>query len=346
MLPSTPGRARPPGRLPRSRPPDRSPMSASSTGHIERLDAWRRRRGERRADKPKLRKLRLILLLGGLGALALVSTVFGMMMAVASDLPQLENKEVFRVRGKRNSVLLDRRGKDLGILTGNQNVVLVGYREIAPVMRQAIIAVEDRRFYENKGFDVKGIGRALVQDVITRDAAQGGSTITQQFVKNQLAAQGNRTLFQKLREAALAYHLTQKWRKDKILTEYLNSIYFGNGAYGVESAARVYFGKAHPGCGEDNANPCSKLLTPIEAESLAAMVSSPTGYDPVAHPQAFTRRRNVVLQKLVDEDHMSHREYERLKHEAPPTESDLSPTAEKTKAPYFTSWVRRSVLRK
>src|SRR3954469_4775860 len=321
-------------------------MSASSTGHIERLDAWRRRRGERRADRPKLRKLRLILLLGGLGALALVSTVFGMMMAVASDLPQLENKEVFRVGDKRNSVLLDRRGKDLGLLTGNQNVVLVGYRDIAPVMRQADIPIGDRHLLQNKGFDVKGIGRALVQDVITRDAAQGGSTITQQFVKNQLAAQGNRTLFQKLREAALAYHLTQKWRKDKILTEYLNSIYFGNGAYGVESAARVYFGKAHPGCGEDNTNPCSRLLTPVEAASLAAMVSSPTGYDPVAHPEAFTKRRNVVLQKLVDEDHMSRGEFDRLKREAPPTESELSPPAEKTKAPYFTSWVRQSVVRK
>ncbi len=77
-----------------------------------------------------------------------------------------------------------------------------------------------------------------------QSAAQGGSTITQQFVKNALAAQGNRSVFQKLREAALAYHLERKWTKQKVLTQYLNSVYFGNGAYGVEAAVRTYFGRA------------------------------------------------------------------------------------------------------
>src|SRR4030095_3374562 len=95
---------------------------------------------------------------------------------------------------------------------------------------------------ENSGVDLRGIGRALVQDVIQGRAAQGGSTITQQFVKNAMRAQTDRTVFQKLREAALAFHLTRKWPKSKILTQYLNSVYFGNGAYGVESAARTYFG--------------------------------------------------------------------------------------------------------
>ena len=85
-------------------------------------------------------------------------------------------------------------------------------------MRNAIIAIEDRRFYENSGVDVRGIGRALVQDVLSRKAAQGGSTIAQQFVKNALRAQSDRTVFQKMREAALAYHLTRKWPKSKILT--------------------------------------------------------------------------------------------------------------------------------
>ena len=116
-------------------------------------------------------------------------------------------------------------------------------------MRNAIIAIEDRRFYTNSGVDIRGIARAFVQDVVQKKAVQGGSTITQQFVKNALRAQNQRTIFQKLREAALAYHLTRKWSKPKILTQYLNSIYFGNGAYGIESAARTYFGKDHPGCG-------------------------------------------------------------------------------------------------
>ena len=118
-------------------------------------------------------------------------------------------------------------------------------------MKHAIIAIEDQRFYTNDGVDLRGIGRALYQDVVAKKAVQGGSTIAQQFVKNALAAQDHRTLFQKLREAALAYHLTRKWSKEQILRNYLNTIYFGNGAYGIESAARTYFGRNHPGCDDD-----------------------------------------------------------------------------------------------
>ena len=118
----------------------------------------------------------------------------------------------------------------------------VGEGEISPNVKNAVIAVEDRRFYSHKGVDYTGIARALVQDVLQRRAAQGGSTITQQFVKNALDAQGDRSVFQKLREAALAYHLERKWPKEKILTQYLNTVYFGNGAYGIESAVRTYFG--------------------------------------------------------------------------------------------------------
>ena len=112
------------------------------------------------------------------------------------------------------------------------------------MVTDAVVSVEDKRFWTDPGVDIKGIARAFIADV-TGGARQGASTIAQQFVKNALAAEDNRTVFEKLREAALAYHLTREWTKKKILTEYLNSIYFGNGAYGAESAARVYFGKLH-----------------------------------------------------------------------------------------------------
>ena len=95
-----------------------------------------------------------------------------------------------------------------------------------------MIAIEDQRFYKHKGVDYKGIMRAIWQDLRRQRAAQGASTITQQFVKNALVAQKNRSVFQKLREAALAYQLERKWSKEKILTEYLNTVYFGEGAYG------------------------------------------------------------------------------------------------------------------
>src|ERR671932_2515243 len=149
--------------------------------------------------------------------------------------------------------MVDDKWRDLGKLQGNERRIYLNEAQIAPVMKHAIIAIEDRRFYTNEGVDLRGIARALYQDLRHKEVVQGGSTITQQFVKNALAAQDQRTLFVKLREAALAYHLTRKWSKERILRNYLNTIYFGNGAYGIESAARTYFGTVHPGCGEQGA---------------------------------------------------------------------------------------------
>ena len=160
-------------------------------------------------------------------------------MAVASDLPALENEPQYRGDGKRNSVLFDSHGRALGRLAvRHEPASTSGATRSRPWMKVAIVAIEDERFQTNSGVDLRGIARAFTQDIVQQRSAQGGSTITQQFVKNALQAQDQRTVFQKLREAALAYHLTRKWSKQKILTEYLNSIYFGNGAYGIESAAR------------------------------------------------------------------------------------------------------------
>ena len=226
----------------------------SEDDHIENADPhapipfrpprrrWRRRGDGERPPKPRVRKLRLLLILVGLGALAFVSTVFGMMMAVASDLPQLENRREYK--HEANTFLYDDQWRPIGIFAPPNNVVIDQYQDIAPAMRYAIVSIEDKRFWTNPGVDIRGIARAFVAD-ITGGSRQGASTIAQQFVKNALAEQSNRTVLEKLREAALAYHLTRKWKKKKILTEYLNSIYFGNGAYGIESAARVYFGKKY-----------------------------------------------------------------------------------------------------
>ncbi|MEA2391818.1 MAG: penicillin-binding protein, partial [Solirubrobacteraceae bacterium] len=303
----------------------------------------RRRRDDERPPRPRVRKLRLALILAGLSFLALVSTVFGMMMAVAADLPKLEDREQFR--NARNSELQDLHGKPLGFLTGPKNVVLVGEREIATVMQNAIVAIEDKRFYQNQGVDLQGMGRALWSDVIAQKAVQGASTITQQFVKNALSAQNNRTIFEKLREAALAYHLSRKWTKGKILTEYLNSTYFGNGAYGIESAARTYFGKAHPGCGKTDADKyCAYDLRLPEAALLAGIVASPSAFDPIAHPVAATARRNLVLRDMLDQGYISGPEYDASTHEVVPAQADITPPQEKTAAPYFTSWVRQQIV--
>src|SRR3954468_11487461 len=290
--------------------------------------------------RPRVRKLRLLVVLVPLIALAIVSTVFGMMMAVDSELPDLENRKEYQ--DARNSVLYDYTGKkSLGVLTNNQSRVLVTYDQISPDMRNAIIAIEDRRFYTNSGVDIRGIARAFVQDVVQKKAVQGGSTITQQFVKNALRAQNQRTVFQKLREAALAYHLTRKWSKAKILTQYLNSIYFGNGAYGIESAARTYFGKDHPGCGSRE-KPCVSVLRPEEAALLAGVVANPSGYDPVAHPVAALRRRNLVLLRMFQQGRLGRLQYFTARQEALP--ADLEQPTVRTQAPYFTTWVRQQLV--
>lgn len=291
---------------------------------------------------PKLKKLRLTLVVTGLCVLALISMIFGMLMALASDLPALENREDFR--HARNSVLLDYRGRPLGILTGNKNRILVRSEQISPVMKHAIIAIEDRRFYENQGFDLRGMARALVKDVTSQSAAQGASTITQQFVKNALEAQSNRTVFQKLKEAAVAYHLTRRWSKQKILTEYLNAIYYGNGAYGIESAARVYFGSAHFGCGTSSLNPCAAELQPHEAALIAGIIASPSAYDPIAHPAAATERRNLVLKNMQQQGYITSSDYSYSAQQALPAASEIAPPREKSAAPYFTTWVKQQVV--
>ena len=117
----------------------------------------------------------------------------------------------------------------LSILRGEQARIIVPSEGINPWMKHAIVAAEDKRFYEHRGIDVRGMGRALWADVSNRGAVQGGSTITQQFVKNAYLT-NQKSIGRKLGEAALAWQLEQKWTKDRILTAYLNTVYFGNGA--------------------------------------------------------------------------------------------------------------------
>src|SRR5215211_4532408 len=323
--------------------------------------------------KPKLKKLRLALVISGLSVLALISTVFGMLMAVASDLPSLENRAQYD--RAENSVLYaddfackeldsDPDCQQIAKLTGNQNRILVGEGEISPNVKNAVIAIEDRRFYGHKGVDYAGIARAFVQDILKRRAAQGGSTITQQFVKNALDAQADRSVFQKLREAALAYHLERQWPKEKILTQYLNTVYFGNGAYGIEAAVRTYFGDGDepeeragaddagvsytPPVVEEQQDPDAREavdVAPHEAALLAGMIASPSMYDPVAHPEAARARRNLVLQKMVDMHTITQAQYDKAIRQSLPAEDDVDPPNTESQQPYFTSWMTEHLLR-
>jgi penicillin-binding protein 1A len=295
--------------------------------------------------RPRLRKLRFALVFLGLSMLAFVSWIFGIMMAVAQDLPELENRAQYE--RAENSIVYDATGQKLATLTNNEGRILLPSEEIAASMKSAVVAIEDQRFYDHRGVDFQGIARAVVQDILSQSAQQGASTITQQFVKNALAAQEDRTIFQKLREAALAYHLERQWSKDKILTEYLNSIYFGEGAYGIEAAARTYFGSEHPGCGQgEDALSCASQLLPYESALLAGLISSPAAYSPRANPEAAVARRNLVLDRMVDTGAITEEEYAEYSVVDIPDENDIAPPAENSEAPYFTSWLRQQLVDK
>jgi penicillin-binding protein 1A len=309
---------------------------------------WRRTPGLPQPPGPRppgggrrLKKLRLAIVIMGLGLLAFVSWIFGIMMSVAQDLPALENRQQYK--NAQNSKVVDRNGEPLATLTSNQRRLIVPSEDISQTVKQAVVAVEDQRFYEHRGIDFQGIGRAVTQDILAQDTTQGASTITQQFVKNALRAQDSRTVFQKLREAALAYHLERHWSKDKILTEYLNSIYFGEGAYGIESAAQTYFGWNHPGCGSED-NRCASQLLPEEAALLAGMISSPSAYSPRTLPDAATERRNLVLDRMVDQGVLTTEQAQQSAAAELPDPGKIDPPDENSLSPYFTTWLRQQVV--
>ncbi|MGD9734576.1 MAG: transglycosylase domain-containing protein [Solirubrobacterales bacterium] len=285
--------------------------------------------------------LRILFVLLGLGILAVVSMVFGMMAAVSQDLPAIYNFAQYKA--SRNSEVYDDNGVPLGTLTSDQNKILLSAGQISPNVRNAVVAVEDARFYEHSGVDFQGIGRALVKDVLSQSASQGASTITQQFVKQALEAESHRTILEKFREAALAYRLERHWSKEKILTEYLNTVYFGEGAYGVEAAARTYFGASHPGCGTPQ-EPCASVLEPWEAAMLAGIIQSPSAYNPKFFPENTIARRNLVLEKMDEQGYISKEQMREGIKQALPAPSDINPPQLDSKAPYFTAYLRQQLL--
>jgi penicillin-binding protein 1A len=297
--------------------------------------------------KPRLKRLRFVAIVFAVLVLGLVSFVFGIFISVASDLPSLTKFST--LKDAKSSILLDDLGHPLGLVS-QQNRVIVTPGQIPQIVKEAVISIEDKRFETNSGVDVRGIGRAFVQDILHKGSVQGASTIEQQFIKNALQAQSHRTILEKLREAALAFQLSHKWSKEKILTAYLNTIYFGNGAYGIESAAQTYFGKDvnHLGCGEPSQELCVQQLQPWEAALLAGIIQSPTAYDPATHPVAARERRDTVLRQMLEQGYITPSVYQQSIAQALPADKDIQVPTEQTiegiDAGYFTSWVQQQVI--
>ena len=297
----------------------------------------------RRARAPKrrrIRKLRLLALLFVLSLLGLAAFTFGLLTAIAAQIPALDPARQTQLQ-QANTYVYASDGKSvLAILRGSQARIVVDSEDISPWLKHAIVAVEDKRFYEHRGVDVRSILRAIKADVTNRGAVQGGSTITQQFVKNAID-QDERTISRKLREAALAWRLERKWSKDKILTAYLNTVYFGNGAYGVEQASRVYFD--HSADMDD----VPRARAQAQAALLAGIPGEPSLYDPVAHPKAALARRNLVLRLMLQQHYLVPSEYRRaVNTPLPKPQAVRLPATQSTKAPYFANYVTDRLVRK
>jgi penicillin-binding protein 1A len=246
--------------------------------------------------------------------------------AVAAKIPQLDPTTQ---RTQANTYVYASNGHTvLAILRGSQARIVVPSDRISPWLKHAIVAIEDKRFYEHRGVDVRGMGRALWADITHRGTVQGGSTITQQFVKNAYLT-SQKSIGRKLVEAALAWQLEQKWKKDRILTAYLNTVYFGNGAYGVEQASRIYFHHS------------AATMKPAEAALLAGIPEDPSLWDPVAHPAAAKQRRDLVLQQLYAQGYLTNSQYVNSRVYPMPDPSQVSlPSTQNITAPYFANYVK------
>jgi penicillin-binding protein 1A len=201
-------------------------------------------------------------------------------------------------------VFLDQTGKrEIGTLSAQENRRVVSLAKIPEHAQRAVLAAEDRDFYDHGAISYRGLARAAAANLLRRRISEGGSTITQQYVKNAFPGVGrDRTLFRKLKEAVLAVKLERKLSKDKILEFYMNTVYFGRGAYGIDAAARTYF--SVPGRKRVTAH----NLTPAQSALLAGVIRSPEFYGRKDHAVSAKARRNYILQAMVDRGWLSARE--------------------------------------
>jgi penicillin-binding protein 1A len=250
--------------------------------------------------------------------------------ASACDLPSLREARKSADALPETSFIYSADGALITTLHAGENRVVVRSRKIPDVVRDAVIAIEDQRFYDHSGLDVRALLRAAYRDATTGEVVEGGSTITQQLVK-KLYVGDEQTIGRKIREAYLAWQLERRMSKDRILTRYLNTVYFGNGAYGILAASETYYG----------VEPLE--LTLSQAATLAGLIAAPVDYDPVRHPGRSERRRNHVLTLMLGLDMIDEAEFE--KASGSPIVLDLTPEdATHYPAPWFVDYVKEWFL--
>ena len=231
----------------------------------------------------------------------------------------------------QSTQILDSDGAVLASVQGGVNREIVKLSDISPWLAKATVAIEDRRFYDHAGLDVRGLARAVWVDVRHLSKQQGASTLTQQLARN-LFLTHERTWRRKAKEAWYAARLEQTYSKDEILGLYLNQIYYGHGAYGAEAAARLYFNKP------------AKQLSIAESALLAGIPKGPRYYSPHLHPADAKARRQQVLQALLETRQITAQQFERAS--AKPLGVRPLPEEQTGPAPYFADYVKKVAVEK
>ncbi len=229
-----------------------------------------------------------------LTAVVLLATLAGVVVGATRGMPSLAS--TLAEPQAQTSILLDSSGQYIGQVHGAVDRVDVSSSQIPVVLKQATVAIEDKRFYGHHGVDFLSVARAALIDLRAGHVVQGASTIEMQYIKNAyLGGQGD-SLARKIREAVLAWQLDSVWSKDRVLTAYLNTVYYGSGAYGVEAASQTFFHKH-----------VWQLSLP-ECALLAALPRLPNGYSPVTDPEDALARRNLVLQLMQQQGYITARQ--------------------------------------
>ena len=264
-----------------------------------------------------IRNLLLITILSGI-----VSGISaGCFFALTSDLPQIQSLENFKPFATTR--IYSSQGDLIGELY-TQKRTPVSLSEIPKNLITALITTEDRRFYEHSGLAIKGILRAILQNIRTGRYAQGASTLTQQLAKT-LFLTPRKTFHRKLKEAVLAFQLERRYTKKEILELYLNQIYLGSGAYGVSAAARIYFDKS------------PNDLTLAECALIAGLPKAPSRYSPLSNPEVSKKRRDIVLLQMYKTGSIDKDSYQKAVQEPVTTVASTDP---ERKAPYFLDFVK------
>jgi penicillin-binding protein 1A len=273
----------------------------------------RRPGGKRATSKPKMktraparggegppwkRALRIGGMVATLGLFAVIAVMVGLFSYYGSDpkLPDLSRLDTYRP--KQVTRILDRNGKAIGEL-GNEKRTVVPFEAIPKLLVNAVVAAEDADYFQHSGLNYRGMIRAFLEDLVRGRRAQGGSSITQQVVKN-LVLSPERTLRRKVQEIILARQLSEKLSKEEVLALYLNQIYYGHGRYGCEEAARYYFGKS------------VRDVNLAEAALLAGLPQSPERLSPRRHPDAAKTRQRYVLGQMAEHGYIDRATADRL----------------------------------